>query len=282
MRDDPQQPIQPAIREDGTVDSIVLHQPQRVGGYTFLELAIPTHVLRDRALGKLVLARCSEASNPCQRKDWSIYLRRPLYVTGAWNVPDQPDAACLRVLLPDTSDAGYSWLRNLPVGAAVNVLGPLGRDVELPPDARHLLLVASPEGAPLLFPAIDQMLDRNGRVTLIVRDRFADQGLLSLLPLSVELQTAQERSQWLALVGDGVAWADAMLICDASLSPQTWAEIIRNRRLVFDTDYAQIWMHADYLCGTGACMACVVSRSDGSLTRACVHGPFFPLTSLIR
>jgi dihydroorotate dehydrogenase electron transfer subunit len=37
---------------------------------------------------------------------------------------------------------------------------------------------------------------------------------------------------------------------------------------------------ADLACGYGACLACVVPLANGSLTRACVHGPVFDLLEL--
>ena len=273
---------QPSVRGDGSVDSVVRPAQPGAGGYTFLELAVPTRTLEGNPLGRFVLARCGDAGCADHRRDWSIPLRRCLHITGLRHIPDLPDAVCLRLLVPTTLDAGYDWLREIPAGTLINVLGPYGREIRLPNDAHHLLLVSTKELAPLLLPAVEQALDRNVRVTMILRDQSANPDLLSLLPLPVEVQATQSQTEWLALIDEGVPWADAMIICDAALSPQGWADAIRDRRLFLNDDFAQIWMPAAYLCGTGACMACVVARSNGSLTRACINGPFFPLTSLVR
>lgn len=228
------------------------------------------------------MARCSRDQASSPRTDWSIYLRKPLFLAGARPIPDLPDTTAITLLVPATHDPGYRWLRDLNRNQHLNLLGPFGRDFALPQHARQLLLVSSAEQAPLMIPAAEHMLDRNGRVTLIVRDDSVDRDLLTLLPLSIEIQTIGDRSQWMSHVLDGITWADVIVICDHNLSPQAWADAIRQRRMLLDADYAQILMPSDLLCCTGACMACVVPRSDGSLTRACIHGPAFPLTALVR
>ena len=62
--------------------------------------------------------------------------------------------------------------------------------------------------------------------------------------------------------------------------PRELAGEMQKHRLSSEYDYANL--DAGGLRGAGACMACVVQRSDGSLTRACVHGPVFPLSDLLR
>lgn len=277
----PSTPI-PAQNDDGSLTSVVLRPSYHVGRYLFLELAIPSHVFQGNPFGRFVMARCSHTDSGPHRTDWSIYLRRPLFVAEVSPVAGRPDTAALTLLLPQTEDAGYRLLARLAAESPVNLLGPFGREVRLPAHARHLLAVASAGRAPLVLPAIERMLDSGGRVSLIVREHTVDQGLLSLLPLPVEIHAAAERNQWTDLIMDGIGWADSMIICDPVMSPQAWFDTIRLRRMAVDEEFAQILMAADLVCCTGACMACVVPRSDGSLTRACVHGPVFPLTSLVR
>ncbi len=137
-----------------------------------------------------------------------------------------------------------------------------------------------PSLTPLLIPLADRMLDQGGRVAFIVRPS-ADRSLLSP-PLDVELHMAESDEQYHAFLGDAMRWSDALVVCESAMSPRELAGEMQKHRLSSEYDYAQILMRADYVCGAGACMACVVQRSDGSLTRACVHGPVFPLSDLLR
>ncbi len=193
-----------------------------------------------------------------------------------------PNVTTLVVHIPTLVDPGYRWLCQLKAGQSVNLMGPFGRIHDMSPAARHLLLVASTENAPMTLPAAEQMLDRGGQVTLLVRDGRVDRSLLRLFPLSVEVQATSDVPEWESLILSNIEWADLMLIMESTLSPQRWADAIRRKRIVLDDDFAQIYMSSDLLCCTGSCMACVVQRTDGSLTRACVHGPVFPLASLVR
>jgi dihydroorotate dehydrogenase electron transfer subunit len=77
-----------------------------------------------------------------------------------------------------------------------------------------------------------------------------------------------------------VRWADQLC---AALPNHQYAELahhIRTLRFQFDTTFAQVLVTSDLLCGVGACLACVVSTRNGGFTRACMHGPVFPLASI--
>ena len=58
------------------------------------------------------------------------------------------------------------------------------------------------------------------------------------------------------------------------------AQLVRAKRFRLDNTFAHVLVHSDLVCGTGACLACVVSTKDASFTRACIHGPVFPLATL--
>jgi hypothetical protein len=280
----------PSQLEDGTVNSVVARAAYSLGAITLVDLAIPAGLFQGEAFGRFVMARCSHegcSGNGWLRTDWSIYLRRPLYVAATRPIFERSDEIVISVSLPAIVDPGYDLLRRLRQGDSVNLLGPYGRRVHLSDHARHLLLAASVDRAPLALSAAESMLDRGGRVTLVVRDAARESqsalnsGLLSLFPIAVEIQATASHEQWTESILESVAWADALFILDPVLSPQGWADLVRRRRIVLDDGFAFILMASNLLCCTGACMCCVVPRTNGSLTRACVHGPVFPLTELI-
>lgn len=278
-----QQPISYPVRlEDGTLDAMVRTAAYAIGQHWFLELAVPEAAAGRYPCGQFMMARCAAASGTRPRPDWSIYLRRPLFLLSARAAADLPGTSVVVLCLPNVQEPGYHWLANLAVGDRVNLLGPYGREVTFTQDAKHLVLTASPACAPLLVPAAEQMLDRGGRVTFIICEENVSKEFLALLPLSIEIQASSERDIWRQHLRNGIRWADVMLICDANLSVQEWADLIGSSRMILDQDFAQILIPAPFVCCSGACMACVVQRTDGSLTRACQHGPVFPLTDLVR
>ncbi|MDI9548414.1 MAG: hypothetical protein QM346_12535 [Chloroflexota bacterium] len=282
VRNEVRQEARNAVRNDGTVDALVLKSVQEIGRYRILEIVIPARLVPQNLFGKFVLARCAGLASGSVRSNWDAYLRRALFVIGATPVPGADEATALRFLVPEAADPGYDWLTRLSPGDSLNFLGPFGRDADLGAHARRLLLVSAIADAPLLIPLADRMLDQGGRVAFIVRGPSADRSLLSLLPLDVELHMAESDEQYHAFLGDAMRWSDALVVCESAMSPRELAGEMQKHRLSSEYDYAQILMRADYVCGAGACMACVVQRSDGSLTRACVHGPVFPLSDLLR
>jgi len=269
-------------RNDGTVDALVLKNVQEIGRYRILEIGVPARLVPQNLFGKFVLARCAGLASSSVRSNWDIYLRRALFIIGATPIPDAGETFALRLLIPKTADPGYDWLTLLAPGDSLNLLGPFGRDADLGAHARRLLLLSAIADAPLLIPLADRMLDQGGRVAFIVRGPSADRSLLSLLPLDVELHMAESGEQYHALLGKAMRWSDALVACESAMSPRELADEMQKVRLTSEYDYAQILRRADFVCGAGACMACVVQRSDGSLTRACVHGPVFPLNDLLR
>ncbi len=282
VRRDVRRDIRRDVRRDGTVDSLVLKRVQEIGLYRVLELGVPARLVPQRLFGKFMLARCANVSDGSIRSSWDIYLRRSLFIIGATPIPGNSETSALRLLIPNTADRGYDWLVALSPGDSLNLLGPFGRDAALSAHARRLLLLSAIDDAPLLIPLADWMLDQGGKVAYIVRGPSSDRSLLSLLPLDIELQVAESDEQYQALLGDAMRWSDSLVASESAISPRELADEVRRHRLTAEADYAQFFGRADFVCGAGACMACAVQRSDGSLTRACVHGPVFPLNELVR
>lgn len=275
--------------DDGVLDGIVLENARSVGSASLLGIGLPARLRQQHTAGRYFLARCG-AQTPTERaENWQIYFRRPLFVCGLQSqlsdlaeAEHHPSFDRWHLLLPPGDDPGYRWLRGLGPGETVNLMGPLGNGFSLAQECRNLLILTEPARLPALLPIVEQMLDRNGRVTVIIRDNDGGNPtpLLALLPLAVEVRLAASTEQWRRHVDDAVPWADQ--IC-ATLPPsqyRTLAEIIVGRRFRLEQGFAQMLVHADLVCGVGACLACVVPTANGSVTRACVHGPVLDLTRL--
>ncbi len=299
---------QPTIGTDGTITAIVAAPPYIVRGSLQLALALPKRLDAECAAGRFILARCGAQSAAERATQWSIYLRRPLYVAARpqrGTADDQSIWQFCAPLLPaahpttftsvhsassmppnaaEIDDAGYAWLAQRQTGEVLNLTGPYGNSFPLPSLVRRLLLLADPARLSLLVPLIDAALDRGGQVSLLLLAEHsglvAVEAMRASLPLSVELHTL-EAAAW---PGGGLAanlrWADQLCV---ALTPQHLppvAEAIRQARLRFESGFAFALIEADLACGYGACLACVVPLANGSLTRACVHGPVFDLLEL--
>jgi len=272
----------PSTNPDGTRTAVVAALARRLTASAMLALQVPGGLATAGVNGRYFLARCGGQNAADHWQDWQIYLRRPLF--GVRRQPGLTKEAGDRweLHVPLTADLGYAWLLQQPVGQTINLLGPFGQGFALQPHNRNLLLLADAARAPLLFALIDSMLDQRGRVTLLVRGSTDAIAALTLhLPRPVEVRQATTAAMWGEQVNELVPWADQICLAlphDALPGVATW---IRQRRFRVDASFAQVLVEADLVCGVGACLACVVPVREGSLTRACIHGPVMDLMAVV-
>ncbi|MEM7535828.1 MAG: hypothetical protein AAF639_26855 [Chloroflexota bacterium] len=307
------------LKSDGSVSAIIQTPAHYISGVYKMELKYPatqhTQIAsrRPQDAGFYYLARCYENSS-----DWSIYLRRPLFIADRVFLHSQASGETslaesgaiqeevLTVIIPENSDPGYLWLQNQRQGTSINLIGPFGTPFTLPPNRKNLLIITELAMANLYRSVIEQCLDRGGRVSMIVHveyqhhqdvapeiDQPIYQGFVTQLPVAVELQLIHNEDKshlkthqqiwetiWKPNLSTFLQWADLVYAStDAYLYPLLAAEI-RQQRLRLEAGFAQAFVETDLICGVGACLGCTIQLADGSLTRACVHGPIFDLTQL--
>ncbi|CAN5724033.1 hypothetical protein BH10CHL1_BH10CHL1_44560 [soil metagenome] len=279
---------------DGTVTAIIATPPRRLHGATLLALQMPAHLAQGMVGGRYFLARCGAQTLLEREEQWQIYLRQPLFVASRGRVKleqaeDQTDEKSRaheiwELILPDSQTPGYRWLAAQAEGAALNLIGPLGQGFTLLPQSRNLLLLATADRAAALLALIEPMLDRGGRVTLVVHTAGAatDNPLLPLLSIPVEVHLANTDAQWQQKITETLLWADQLCAAVPATMFQPLAEAIRHKRFRLEQEFAQVLVEADLACGVGACLACVIPVANGGYTRACVHGPVFDLAQLVR
>lgn len=300
-----QSTLVPAFHTDGTLTAVVAAPVQPLDGAALLALHLPVGLSQGIGAGRYVLARCGAATPAERAEQWQIYLRRPLFFAGrrqrqnteeSDHAPDETRNETVadeklgptkfdsgEFILPAGNDLGYRWLAAQPPGAAVNLIGPLGQGFSLAAQRRNLLLLATPDRAPALLPLIDPLLDRGGRITLVLQtDGKAENPLLPLLPIAVEVRLAKTESEWQRQLQETIAWSDQICAALPMTTFQPLADAIRRHRFRLESGFAQVLVEADLVCGIGACLACVVPTPDGGYTRACVHGPVFDLTAMAR
>lgn len=270
----------PALNADGTISAVLRDlQPLSPAG-TLIRLWLPISYNSGGGFGRYFLARCVEDTVAARRTEWSIYARRPLYCAAMpTSMPDQA-GSIWELIIPDSNDPGYQWLTTRRLGSSINIQGPFGRTFELASHSRTLLVITDIQHLPLTMPVVLSMLDRNGRVTILIRGQNnGAAALLPLIPIPVELRFVPQDS-WVSQLADSVRWADQLC---AALPNQEYAPLahqIRTLRFQLESTFATVFVHSDIVCGVGACLACVVATHDGSYTRACLHGPVFPLATL--
>jgi dihydroorotate dehydrogenase electron transfer subunit len=288
--------LQPVLLQDGTITAVVAAPPSVVNGSLYMALALPGRMDAEHPAGHFVLARCGAQSEWERAEQWSIYLRRPLYVAARAQAGQSGDSAVWQFCAPGAasgtansvagaaaSDAGYAWLAQRRAGEAINLTGFHGNGFPLPPLVRRLLLLADAARLGLAAPLIDDALDRGNQVSLLLIEepqRPLDVAALrATLPLSVELRTLP-MSDWHNSIAPSLRWADQICLALPAHELPPLAEAIRQVRLRLESGFAFALVEADLACGYGACLACVVPLANGSLTRACVHGPVFDLLEL--
>jgi dihydroorotate dehydrogenase electron transfer subunit len=275
-------PLQPTLHEDGTLTARITYTAVAAESL-LLSVALPAGLSRTRLAGRYFLVRCGDASSWGRSHDWAIYLRRPLFVAG-WRAASEA-AAGERWLLttPLQEDAGVAWLAARAEQTAVNLLGPLGNGFMLPPRVRQLAVVSTPARVAALLPLVHELLDRGGRVVILLQSAAGGAtALREQLPFAAEVQQAAPGPAWAQHLAQVVAWADVVAAALPGTELPGLVEAVRGVRLRVEQGFAQVLVDARLVCGYGACHACVTPLGNGRWTRACVHGPVFDLADLGR
>lgn len=251
--------------------------------------------------GRYFLARYSEEVGIQRDRDWSIYLRRPLFICSRqsrgqddywWLYPGSSPVVPGHRAAEDGEgqvglDPAFLWLAQRRPGQPLNLLGPFGNGFAVPAEPHNLLVAADISDGPAwfwhLYLLCEQTLDRGGRASILLRSGNEKElaALVPWLPVQAEVRTAADEFEWLEQLRQTAAWAD--LIC-AGVPASRFMELHRvvgESRFRADRNSVQVLVKADLVCGVGACLVCVVPTGRGGLTRACLHGPVFDLMDLV-
>jgi dihydroorotate dehydrogenase electron transfer subunit len=207
-------------------------------------------------------------------------MRQPVFVVSA-----DPTHETVTLLL-NISHPAYAFLSNLPVGATVDVLGPLGKGWQIDEKVRTLALIGTADTAPALFSLAHNATSKGVAVTVLL-------GVLSrddapppfLLPAAAEYNVAQSKafaSAAISLLDDQLLrWADMLAI---ALPHEYWAKVaqrVNNVRIRWSRGFAQVAVLPPLACFAGVCGVCSV-ETQHTVRLACIDGPVFDLQDLVR
>ncbi len=104
------------------------------------------------------------------------FLRRPFSIAGLARSGED----CEIKIIGRVIGSGTAWLNGLDGGACVDILGPLGRGFERPPDRASVLLIAGGVGLPPILWLSDELAGREAETLAIYGARSRD-----FVPLSI-------------------------------------------------------------------------------------------------
>ncbi len=214
------------------------------------------------------------------------YLRRTFY-------PIALDDETWAVRVPASADWGHAWLSAAPLGTELDCLGPVGIGFNVPLGVRHVLCVGAGELAWTLLPAVKVAESRGLAVALAVEARSVRELIPpQRLPAAVEYHIitpdmGRPTQRWTELLtgsasepGQGLlAWADLVLAGAPLPFYGQLAEAVKAVRYELARGVVQALYPADFLCGVGACQACVADVAGGR-RRVCLRGPVFDLADI--
>lgn len=209
------------------------------------------------------------------------FLRRTFYPVG---IDDQR----FRIRLTPDADRGRAWLRMAAEGTQVDALGPVGHGFQLPDHARRILCLGQGDAAWTLLPLVRAAASRGTSVVLAMEATTRRQTIPARnLPVSVEYHVATldgsagRRGDLRPLLPDLLIWADAVMAVGDMPFYRLLARAIEDARMLLSRGFAQALYQTDFLCGYGACQACVADIAGGR-RRVCLRGPVFDLVDILR
>jgi dihydroorotate dehydrogenase electron transfer subunit len=242
-----------------------------------LELVVRSpEIARLLAPGQPVLVKAGPTLSP--------YLRRTFY-------PIALGAQDFTLRISPSSDWGDAWLRVMPVGAEIDCLGPVGNGFSVDTGVRNLLCVGEGAQAWSLLPLIGWADAAGLSVTFVAGAqsvRYAHSGALppARLPAGVEYHLVSSDGRpdvvrpLMSTLSDLLPWADALCAAMTGDAYDALADTVRAARYRLSRGFAQAIYPSQFLCGTGACQACV-SDVAGGRRRVCLRGPVFDLTDIV-
>ena len=243
-----------------------------------------THVLdlespvlgRSAQPGQFVHVRCGPTWDPLLRRPMSVFRIRPDGVS----------------LMVRAVGEGSAIIASSPIGAELDVLGPLGKPFTLDAQSRRLVMVGGGYGVAPLVALATQALGRGCEVVLLVGAATVDYVFpADELPPEVEYSVATmdgtlgHGGYVTELLPKYLEWSDAVYACGPTPMLEAVARLTRPAAFgvagaMRSRKPVELAMEQHMGCAMGVCLGCVVKTRHGH-QRVCRDGPVFRAEELL-
>lgn len=221
---------------------------KKIGPEHFLMRVLVPELTREAKPGQFVHVRCSGEMDPL--------LRRPLSLHGI----DYEHGTIS--LLYQVVGRGTRLLAEMPAGAEIDIMGPLGRGFTIPEKAQNVFVIGGGIGVAPLFPLVQAMKHYKIVQTILLGARSADWVIgtdqLASLGVKVEVATDDGSLGYKGFVTDLVEKRiklikpDYFFACGPNPMLKALLEVTRK-----SGPDGQVSLEERMGCGVGACLACV-------------------------
>jgi len=213
--------------------------------------------------------------------DTSMLLRRSFALYG---VKPGTDFAGTIQFVVAAHGRGTEWLVRQPVGAKLDLVGPLGVPFPIPREPVPAVLVGGGYGSAPLLPLAERLLAQGSDVRMILGAATADRlfgqlpakRLIGSVTVTTDDGTAGQRGRVTDPLPSAIEQLGAQVVYACGPMPMLRAvgEVAQAHAIP-----AQVAVEESMACGIGVCMTCVlpVRGNDGvsRFVRSCVEGPVF-------
>lgn len=208
----------------------------------------------------------------------NLFLRRPLAVHRT-NIKEGEISVLFQVV-----GKGTLALSKASPGIVIDVIGPLGKPIEIDSSVESIVFVSGGLGIASLTALIDVAAERNLKVTLLSGARNSYRLYpTQLLPKGVIEITATDdgsagiRAPVTHLVSQAQENADIIYACGPLSMLKALSQMEADGMLTVDTIGL---LESQMACGIGLCKGCVVDTESGTKL-ICVDGPAFNLREVV-
>lgn len=213
--------------------------------------------------------------------DTSMLLRRSFALYGV--KPGSEYAGTVQFVVAPQGP-GTEWLVRQPIGAQLDLVGPVGVPFTLPREGGPAILVGGGYGTAPLIPLVRQLIDRGSEVDIIIGAATADRlfgelqakRLIGRVTVTTDDGSAGQRGWVTDPLPGAIARLGAEIVyaCGPMAMLQAVGKVAQAHAIP-----AQVAVEEAMACGIGVCMTCVlpVRGADGvsRFVRSCVEGPVF-------
>lgn len=239
---------------------------QKVGPEHYMMRVYAPQITRTAKPGQFVHVRCNSAMDPL--------LRRPISLHGI-----DYDKGTIS-LLYQVVGRGTRLMAEMPVGARIDLMGPLGKGFTVPDGIENVLVIGGGIGAAPLFPLVQALRHYKIGQVVLLGARSADYiiGTDQLATLDVKVESATDDGSLghkgfvtdLAEKHLKVAKPDYFYACGPNPMLKRLLEVTRKYGI-----NGQVSLEERMGCGVGACLACVcktVASDQWPVASQCENG----------